>query len=222
MILRVKPSLLRGYITPYFVDDEDEFNAFSASLWAAMSLFCPELTVSGIRASSPRIKMLKDILYKYGAGEANRMKGFAFKGNISGIDEDITECGSLIPIIVLLCSTSAKPCSLSVDPSNIKSRDLFEKSAQMAEDLGADCMFMSDVLMIKSKGRKLSGGIVNTHSDYRITACCALASLFSENEISVFNAESINRVYPKFWQIFRAYGGNVYLKEKYEKTQSEY
>lgn len=221
MILRVKPSILRGYITPYMVEDEIEFNSFSASLWAAMTLFCPELTVSGVKESSPEIKKLKDILYNAGIKDGNRMKGFAFKGSIEGITEDLSDCGNLIPIIVLICATSSKPCCLSLDDADIQTRGLFEKSAQMAEDLGADCMFLSDVLMIKSKGRKLSGGIVNTHNDYRIAAVCALAGLISDGEISVFNAESINRVYPKFWQIFRAYGGNVYLKEKMTNTTEE-
>lgn len=219
MILRIKPSNLRGYITPYFVEDEPEFNSFSASLWAAMTLFCPELVVSGIKESSDEVKKIKNLLFENGAGNAGRLKGLALKGQIKSINEDLSEYGSLIPIIVLLCATSLQPCCLSADEADIQTKDLFLRSAQMAQDLGADCMMMSDVLMIKGRGKKLPGGIVNTKGDYRIAAVCALAGLICEGEISVFNAESVNRVYPKFWQIFRAYGGNVYLKEKLATNQ---
>ncbi len=85
--------------------------------------------------------------------------------------------------------------------------------AQMVEDLGADSMMLYDRLMIKGNGKKLLGGIVNTHSDYHLAAASALAGLISDGEISVSSAESINGIYPKFWQTYRVYGGNIYLKE---------
>ena len=212
MILRIKPSCLRGYVTPLKSGNE-KLDAFACALWLSFSLFCPEFVVSGISASSPELKRFLKLIENSGVKVGVRMKGIALEGEVNSISDDLSDCPELIPIAALLSTVSQGICCLSVDEADEETRNVFNYSAQMVEDLGADSMMLYDRLMVKGNGKKLLGGIVNTRGDYRIAASAALAGLVSEGEISVSSAESINRVYPKFWQTYRVYGGNVYLKE---------
>lgn len=214
MILRIRPSCIKGYMTPYRTEDE-AFNRYSACLILAMSVYCPEFIVSGVRTNSPEIEKFTSILAEGGIRTAVRLKGISMSGELDAVTADLSDCPELIPILTVLCATAKNACCISVDSGDDEAKELLKECQEMADDLGADTIMLYDRMMIKRKsGTKLFGGIINTYQDYRLAGACALAGLVTKDEISVSSAESINRVYPKFWQIYRTYGGDIYLKDK--------
>lgn len=215
MILRIRPSNVKGYLTPYRTGEDEAVDRYCASLVLAMSAYCPEFIVSGVNVNSPEVDRFTSILLEGGIRTAVRLKGISMSGEMDAVTADLSDCPELLPILTVMCATAKNACCLSVDSGNDDARELLKRCQEMADDLGADTMMLYDRMMIKRKsGPKLIGGIVNTCQDYRLAGACALAGLVTRDEISVSSAESINRVYPKFWQIYRTCGGDIYLKDR--------
>ena len=213
MILRIKPSSLKGYITPYGTG-QPRFDRFSSCLILAMTLYCPELIVNGIKMSSPEIAAFTDILKEGGIEPELRLKGISLRGEMDSISADLTGLTELLPILTVICATAKGACCLSVDGGDDAAKRLLRQCNDMAEALGADCFMLYDRMMIKRKyGPRIAGGIVDTAHDARLSGACAIAGLNCEDEISLNAPESINRIYPKFWQTYRTYGGDIYIKE---------
>ena len=221
MILRIKPSALKGYMTPYRTGDE-AFDRFSSCLVLSMSLFSPELIVSGLSQYSKEIEAFSSILKQGGVEVVTRLKGISLRGEPVSITADMSELPELIPLVVIICATAKGACCISVDSGDEHTKEILRYSHEMADCLGADSVMLYDRIMIKRKySAMLPGGIVNTHHEPGIAGACAVAGLASRDEISLTAPESLNRVYPRFWQSYRTYGGDIYIKETTITTEEE-
>ncbi|MBO4361015.1 MAG: hypothetical protein J5822_09075 [Eubacteriaceae bacterium] len=195
---------------------------FSGCLVLSMSLFCPELIVSGMNQYSKEIKEFSSILREGGVEVVTRMKGISLRGEPDRITADMSELPELIPLLVIICATAKGACCISVESGDEQARTILYRSHEMAESLGADSVLLYDRIMIKRKyGPMLLGGIVNTYHDAYLAGACAVAGLVSRDEISLTAPESLNRVYPRFWQSYRTYGGDIYIKESAAESGEE-
>lgn len=221
MILRIKPSTLKGYMTPYRSGDAVT-DRFSSCLVLAMSLFCPELIVSGLSQYSKEIEDFTSIMKQGGVETVTRLKGISLRGEADSITVDMSGLPELIPLVVIICATAKGACCISVDSGDEMAKELLRCSHEMADSLGADSVMLHDRIMIKRKyGARLLGGIVNTHHDPYLAGACAVAGLTSRDEISITSPESLNRLYPRFWQSYRTYGGDIYIKETAAAAQEQ-
>ena len=82
----------------------------------------------------------------------------------------------------------------------------------MLSSLGADLELVDDGLTIHGKER-LSGGIVSSHKDHRIAMSAAIASIICQNDVTILDAEAVNKSYPDFWNDVIALGANVKFYE---------
>ena len=70
----------------------------------------------------------------------------------------------------------------------------------MLNDLGANVVETDDGLCVFGK-KTLIGGTVDPQNDHRIAMAAAVAASVCENDVTIMNAECVNKSFPDFWQV---------------------
>ena len=70
---------------------------------------------------------------------------------------------------------------------------------------------LQDDLMIVHGGTGIKGATVYSRHDHRIAMACAVAALKAEAEVTIEDAEAINKSYPDFYEHLKLLGANVSL-----------
>ena len=78
MILRIRPSNVKGYLTPYRTGEDEAVDRYCASLVLAMSAYCPEFIVSGVNVNSPEVDRFTSILPKFYSCGAKTLRPVTF------------------------------------------------------------------------------------------------------------------------------------------------
>lgn len=123
------------------------------------------------------------------------------KSNLRSFEFDATNCPDLFPPLAILAAAS-------IGISQIKGANrLTHKESNRAHVLqkelgkiGIKAEIENNFLIVH--GGKISGGILNSNNDHRIAMAGAIASLISQNPISIQQAEAVNKSYPDFYKDF--------------------
>lgn len=118
---------------------------------------------------------------------------------LNAFEFDANECPDLFPAIAALAS-----CCKGI--SKIKGANrLTHKESNRAltlqqefGKLGIKIDLQDDVMLIT--GGAIGGGIVSSHNDHRIAMALATAGLKATGEVTIEEAESVNKSYPEFWE----------------------
>lgn len=122
-----------------------------------------------------------------------------------------TECPDLFPPLVALASY-CKGKSVIEGTSRLTHKEsnraitLQEEFAKMGVQID-----LQDDLMIVHGGAKLKSGTVHSRHDHRIAMACAVAALKAEGDVTIQEAEAINKSYPDFFEHLKIIGANVSL-----------
>jgi 3-phosphoshikimate 1-carboxyvinyltransferase len=65
--------------------------------------------------------------------------------------------------------------------------------------LGVAITFQDDLMLIRG-GEKINGAVVHSRHDHRIAMACAIAALGAEGDVTIEEAEAVNKSYPQFWE----------------------
>lgn len=124
---------------------------------------------------------------------------------------DATECPDLFPALVVLAAY-AKGISTIKGVNRLEHKESNRSDTLKKEfsKLGVQIIIDNDEMIIYGTGI-VNGGIVNSHSDHRITMACAIAALKAESKIIIQESESINKSYPDFFKHLISLGANVSL-----------
>lgn len=125
---------------------------------------------------------------------------------------DATECPDLFPPLVALAAyctgdTVIKGAlRLTHKESNraLTLQDVFGKMG-IQIDLDGD-------LMIVHGNRELNGARVHSHHDHRIAMAAAVAALGASSEVTIEEAEAINKSYPDFYEHLKDLGTSIALQ----------
>ncbi|GGA61346.1 3-phosphoshikimate 1-carboxyvinyltransferase [Ornithinibacillus halotolerans] len=103
-----------------------------------------------------------------------------------------------IPIIALL-ATQAKGTTIIRDAEElrVKETDRIHAVVDVLSSLGATIEETNDGMIIKGKA-KLHGGTVSSYNDHRIAMMAVVASLITENAVTIDDLSSIAISYPSF------------------------
>ncbi|MFC3038922.1 3-phosphoshikimate 1-carboxyvinyltransferase [Virgibacillus xinjiangensis] len=134
-------------------------------------------------------EMIGDLTVKH-----TELQGVKIKGDI--IPRLIDE----IPIIALL-ATQAEGTTVIKDAEElrVKETDRIAAVTEVLSSLGADIEATEDGMVIKGRA-KITGGEVSAYNDHRIAMMGAIASLISEEEVTIDDDSSIAISYPNFFE----------------------
>jgi 3-phosphoshikimate 1-carboxyvinyltransferase len=134
----------------------------------------------------------------------SRLKAFHFNA---------TDCPDLFPPLVALAaycdgtSVIEGVHRLTHKESN-RSLTLQEEFAKM----GVEVQLQDDLMLIKG-GDTIKGAHVHSHHDHRIAMACAVAALRADGEMTIDNAEAVNKSYPQFWEHLQQLNSPVSLNK---------
>ncbi len=122
-----------------------------------------------------------------------------------------TECPDLFPPLVALASycngkTVIEGTTRLTHKESNRALTLQEEFAKLGVTIE-----LQDDLMIVHGGGGLKGATVHSRHDHRIAMACAVAGLKAEGDVTIEEAEAINKSYPDFYEHLKLLGASVSL-----------
>jgi 3-phosphoshikimate 1-carboxyvinyltransferase len=187
----------------------------SASFFIVAALINGDLSFSGLDFNSCQSdKKILDVLDQINADYSIHAAILKIKKSTTIIpfEFDATDCPDLFPpLVVLALASKGKSVIKGVSRLFDKESNRAEALLNQFSKLGADISVQKDYMFING-GKKLNGGIVNSQCDHRIAMALAIAGLIAESEVIIEDAESVNKSFPDFFNLFQKCGGIVTLK----------
>ncbi len=164
-----------------------------------------KVTVSNLDINSPQAD--KAILDALQLANANvciaQNKPFSsitttYSSNLQSFEFDANECPDLFPALVALaasCNGTSKIHGTKRLTHKESNRALTLQ--QEFGKLGIKIDLQDDTMLIT--GGTATGGKVSSHNDHRIAMALATAALKATGEVTISEAESVNKSYPQFW-----------------------
>jgi 3-phosphoshikimate 1-carboxyvinyltransferase len=81
------------------------------------------------------------------------------------------------------------------------------------EKMGVEIILQDDLMLVKGT-RKVKGTSVHSHHDHRIAMACAVAALKASGEMTIENADAIDKSYPDFYHHMISLGAAVSLNKE--------
>ena len=130
---------------------------------------------------------------------------------ISAFHFDANECPDLFPPLVALASfcngkTVIEGANRLIHKESNRAITLQEEFKKLGVKID-----LQDDLMIVHGGTGVKGATVYSRHDHRIAMACAVAALKAEAEVTIEDAEAINKSYPDFYEHLKLLGANVSL-----------
>ena len=146
-----------------------------------------------------------DILGEFGAKvyfDGNILH--ASKGELHGIKINATNIPDLVPVLsVVAAYAKGETVIYNAKRLRFKESDRIHAICEMLTAIGADVRETDDGLIINGKER-LKGGNVQSFGDHRIAMSAAVASLSTEEGITIDDMSCISKSYPLFLDDFLA------------------
>jgi 3-phosphoshikimate 1-carboxyvinyltransferase len=173
----------------------------SAAFLLVAGLIAGRMEVKGLNADSNQgDKLIMSVIQQAGGKlTINENSIVSEKSNLNPFEFDATDCPDLFPPLVSM----AVYCNgISVISGTER---LIDKESNRAETLkaefekvGIDISLVDNKMYIKSGVMK--GASTDSHNDHRIAMALAIAALGSDEEITINNADCVNKSYPFFFK----------------------
>jgi 3-phosphoshikimate 1-carboxyvinyltransferase len=160
-----------------------------------------EITVEGLDINSAQAdKEILSALKLAGAKiSVNDKKIIIGPTALTSFNFDATDCPDLFPPLVALAAyCNGTTVIKGVTRLTHKESNRALSLQEVFKKLGVDIEVNGDEMLIVGNSG-LKGVIVQSHHDHRIAMACAIAALRADGEVSIENAEAINKSYPDFF-----------------------
>lgn len=188
-----------------------------AAFFLSMAAICGgEILLKGLKENSSQgdracVKLYREFgidtdFTESGLKALNPKVSDKFRG-LKAAEIDASQIPDLIPAAAV-CGAFAKGTThiYNAGRLRLKECDRLEAIADAINRLGGKAVIKGDDLFIDGV-ENLTGGKAFGMNDHRIPMALSAASLGSKGQVSVTDAESINKSYPLFYRDFRSLGG---------------
>lgn len=122
---------------------------------------------------------------------------------------DATDCPDLFPPLVALAAccngtTEIKGVTRLAHKESNRGRTLQDEFAK----LGVKITLNEDMMLVEG-GTGVKGATVHSHHDHRIAMACAVAALKADEEVTIEDAQAVNKSYPNFYEHLQKLGVRV-------------
>jgi len=121
------------------------------------------------------------------------------KSNLRAFEFDATDCPDLFPPLVVLAAFSKGTTKIK-GVSRLKHKESDRATVLKTEfaKIGININSEDDFMLIE--GGKVTGGTIDSNNDHRIAMAAGTAALAAKGEITILNADSINKSYTRFFR----------------------
>ena len=172
-------------------------------------VLCKDLDLNSLQGDKEVIDILERMNVVFNANDIG-VKGTT-NGELASTVIDGSQCPDIIPVLTAVAAlTKGTTEIINAGRLRIKECDRLAAVTSELNKLGAKIIEKEDGLVVTGV-EKLQGGVeVWSHKDHRIAMTLAIASTRCEEPIVIKDYECIAKSYPKFFEDFKALGGNVH------------
>lgn len=135
------------------------------------------------------------------------------KKELKAFEFDATDCPDLFPPLVALAANCTGITKIrGVSRLAHKESDRGITLQQEFGKMGIRIDLNGDEMQVHG-GTGIKGAVVHSHNDHRIAMACAVAALTADGDVTIENAEAINKSYPEFYDHLTTLGGIVKKEE---------
>lgn len=216
IIIKNTPSgyLIKGnqkYIAPQNIAVEGDWS--NAAFPLIGGLLCGDVTVKNLNQESSQgdkeiIKILTDmnanIIAKKSLNYAFSTDFRAIKSELTAINVDISDIPDAAPILSVACAAAKGSSTLiGVERLRAKECDRLEAIIDMLTKIGIKTDYTTDKLIIHGDTTCLANGekliMLSSYNDHRMAMSAGIIGALRGN-VTVTDAESVNKSYPTFWE----------------------
>jgi len=206
----IKIPTLGRFKAPDALNAEGDWS--NAAFWLALGAFSEAgIETEGLSEDSTQgDKKMLEIIGHAGAHITKKDSSYTVKKcKLKAFECDCADTPDLAPVICILASVCDGESRIhNVERLRLKESDRIETTMAMVRALGGEIRYENGALIINGKP-KLKGGTVDSCNDHRIAMAAAVASAVCEENVTILGANSVNKSYRSFWEVFEAIGGNV-------------
>ena len=182
------------YVSPENYQVEGDWS--NSAFWYAARFLGTDIAVDGLYENSVQgDKAVVKIL-----------DSFSLSGDLTVSAKEIPD---LIPVLaVASCHRKAKTVFSDCQRLRLKESNRILSTCDMINALGGRAEGTEDSICVYGTGT-LTGGAVDSVNDHRIAMSAAVASLICEQNVTIKNAQAVNKSYPAFFDDFKKLGGNL-------------
>lgn len=190
-----------SYKSPGEVTVEGDWS--NAAFWLCAGALGEAVSVTGLEKNSLQgDKKISNILQNFGAKvvwEGEKLT--VSPGKLTACDIDAAEIPDLVPVLAVVAAAAEGTTRIyNAQRLRLKESDRLETVTQMLTALGGKVEQTDDGLLIT--GSSLVGGTVNSCNDHRIAMAAAMASILCKEEVTILDAQAVEKSYPQFWEDF--------------------
>jgi 3-phosphoshikimate 1-carboxyvinyltransferase len=166
--------------------------------------------MTGLNLNSPQgDKAILDALLSFGASLSATAKAVSVSpAPLFGCEIDVGETPDLLPVLAVLgACANGETRLVNAARLRLKESDRLASVSAMLHALGGSVEEQPDALVIT--GGRLNGGVVESCRDHRIAMAAAVASIRCRHEVTILNADAVNKSYPAFFTDFNRLGGHA-------------
>lgn len=167
------------------------------------------VTVTGLDLNSAQgDKKIIEILGQFGAKiETKDDSVTVFPSALHGIDIDASQIPDLVPVLALTtCAATGTTRIYNAQRLRLKESDRLQTTKDLLCALGANVQITEDGLLIHG-GKPLHGTAADSANDHRIAMTAAMAAILCSSEITLQNAQAVEKSYPDFWSDYEKLKG---------------
>lgn len=191
-----------GYRSPGRARVEGDWS--NAAFWLCAGALGKRVCVTGLDPDSLQgDKAVFELLQNFGAVCGNEGDTFCVSpGTLHPLDIDASAIPDLVPVLSVVAAAAPGVSRIyNASRLRLKESDRIESVCRMLRALGGEVEETEDGMRIHG-GRRFAGGTVDSFGDHRIAMAAAVASLWSDGEVTVTGAEAVQKSYPGFWNDF--------------------
>ena len=196
--------------TPTELSVEGDYSG-AAFYLAAGAIGPSPVTLTHLDTNSPQgDREILSLLRRFGAHVEETEGGIRVSpAPLSGITINASQIPDLVPILAVVAAAAYGETRIeNAARLRLKESDRIETVHRLIETLGGDISEGEDFLVIRGSGR-LRGGTVSAENDHRIAMSAAVASLVSDEPVTILGAECAEKSYPRFYDDAKALGFSV-------------
>ena len=186
-----------------------------AAFFLAGAAFGSDLTLTGLRFDSVQgDKAALPLFEGFGIEVEKRADGSLRctppSGRIRAQDIDAAQIPDLVPILAVTAALADGDSRIyNAQRLRIKESDRLKTTAALIQALGGQCEETQDGLLIHGV-KRFTGGTVDGANDHRIVMAAAMAALAAQGEVTIQDAQAINKSYPSFFHEYNRLGGHAH------------
>lgn len=122
---------------------------------------------------------------------------------------DVSDIPDLVPVLATTaCFRKGKTVFGNAARLRIKESDRLLSTSEMIKNLGGKAEITEDTLTVYGNGT-LKGGTVDSFNDHRIVMSAAIAASGCETEVTIANAQAVNKSFPDFFEKLKKLGAQI-------------